>query len=193
MEPYFERHGTGHYWWLLKITVYINTFWKRAMESCNVVFKKEVIYHSSYKILQLKTLNIRLKAHKVMQQGCFFFRYYLATSTTNLAQIFTGLLFYAFVGIHQVRLLVFDTYQTCPLSSTFKCFDAVFVTATQEVNSFRQSWIPSVCHDFHSLNSVHKIWIWPHLHLALYSRLKIRLLLRKKKQRKKLNKKGAKK
>ena len=32
---------------------------------------------------------------------------------TNLAQNFTGLLFYAYVGIHQVRKLVFDNYQTC--------------------------------------------------------------------------------
>ena len=33
---------------------------------------------------------------------CFFFHYYLATSTTNWAQIFTGLVFYAYVKIHQV-------------------------------------------------------------------------------------------
>ena len=32
---------------------------------------------------------------------------------TNWAQIFTGLLFYAYDGIHQVRTLVFDNYQTC--------------------------------------------------------------------------------
>ena len=32
---------------------------------------------------------------------------------TNWAQIFTGLLFYAYDGIHQVRRLVFDNYQTC--------------------------------------------------------------------------------
>ena len=29
-------------------------------------------------------------------QGCFFFHYYLATSMTDWAQIFTGLLFYAY-------------------------------------------------------------------------------------------------
>ena len=31
----------------------------------------------------------------------------------NLAQISTGLLFYAYDEIHQVRTLVFDNYQTC--------------------------------------------------------------------------------
>ena len=36
---------------------------------------------------------------------------------TNWAQIFTGLLFYGYDGIHQVRRLVFDNYQmvTFPL------------------------------------------------------------------------------
>ena len=37
----------------------------------------------------------------------------LATSMTNWAQTFTGLLFDACVGKHQVRILVFDNYQTC--------------------------------------------------------------------------------
>ena len=36
-----------------------------------------------------------LKAHNFVWQGCFFFHSYLLTSTTNWAQIFTGLLFYA--------------------------------------------------------------------------------------------------
>ena len=36
---------------------------------------------------------------------------------TNRAKICTYLLFYAYVGrgIHQVRMLVFDNYQTCPV------------------------------------------------------------------------------
>ena len=50
-----------------------------------------------------------------MQQGCFFFHYSLATSMTNWVKIFTDLLFYAYVGIHQVRILVFDNYQRCPV------------------------------------------------------------------------------
>ena len=34
---------------------------------------------------------------------------------TNWVQVLTGLLFYAFVGIQQVRILVFDNYQTSPV------------------------------------------------------------------------------
>ena len=44
-----------------------------------------------------------LKPHNYVGQGRFFFHYYLATWTTNWAQIFTGLLLYAYVEIHQVR------------------------------------------------------------------------------------------
>ena len=38
----------------------------------------------------------------------------------NWAQICTGLIFYAYayVGIHQVRILVFDNYLTCPVPLT---------------------------------------------------------------------------
>ena len=34
---------------------------------------------------------------------------------TNSCQLFTDLLFYADVGIYQVRILVFDNYQRCPV------------------------------------------------------------------------------
>ena len=46
-----------------------------------------------------------MKAHNFLWQGCFFFHYYRATSTTDWAQIFTGFLFYAYVEVHQVRRL----------------------------------------------------------------------------------------
>ena len=39
-------------------------------------------------------------------------QYYLVYGNTNY-KIFTGLLFYAYVGIHQVRTLVVDNYQMC--------------------------------------------------------------------------------
>ena len=56
-----------------------------------------------------------LKAHNFVWQGCLFFLSYLATSTTDWAQIFTGLLFHAlYVDIHQVRRQVFYNYQQCP-------------------------------------------------------------------------------
>ena len=51
-----------------------------------------------------------------VQQGCLFFHVSLANSTTNWVKIFPGLLFYAYVEIHQVRRLVFDYYQKCPVS-----------------------------------------------------------------------------
>ena len=56
-----------------------------------------------------------------------FFPSYLATPTTNRAQIFTGLLFYAYyVEIHQVGRLVFDNYQQCQMSlKTTKKTDGV--------------------------------------------------------------------
>ena len=56
-----------------------------------------------------------LKAETFVQQGCFFFHHFLATSMTNRAQLFTDLVLYADVGIHQVRRLVFDNYQTFPV------------------------------------------------------------------------------
>ena len=49
-------------------------------------------------------------------KGVFFFLYYLPTSTTTWAQIFTGLLFCSLVEKHQVRRLVLDNYQYCPVS-----------------------------------------------------------------------------
>ena len=52
----------------------------------NIVFEKEVISHSNNTRLS-KPFNTRLKAHKVVQQGCFFFNYSLLTSMTNAAQI----------------------------------------------------------------------------------------------------------
>ena len=41
----------------------------------------------------------------IVQHGCFFFHYFLATSMTNLVQIFTDSLLHAILtGIHQVRI-----------------------------------------------------------------------------------------
>ena len=57
-----------------------------------------------------------------MWQGCFFFHYYLATSSTVWAQICTGLsclLLYAYFEIHQVRRL--SLWQLPIVSSVFKC------------------------------------------------------------------------
>ena len=54
--------------------------------------------------------------HNLMWHWCFFFHYYLAT-LTNWVQIFTGLVFCAYVEIHQVRRLAFDSCER--VSSVF--------------------------------------------------------------------------
>ena len=84
----------------------------------NTVFVKEVISPSKDTIHQAWSLFImHLKAHKFVQQCCLFLHYSCATLTTNgnWVQIFTDLLFYAYmyVGKHQVRCLVFDNNQMC--------------------------------------------------------------------------------
>ena len=70
----------------------------------NVVFEKEVIFHEfDFEIWDPTT--------STESNFCvFFFHYSLATLTIDWAQIFTGLLFYAFVEIHQVKRLIFDNY-----------------------------------------------------------------------------------
>ena len=124
----FESNSNGNhhindprYW--LKIIVSIKTYlvttneellilWilQNIVESFSgiVSFEKDVTFHSIIKRLQAWSLFTRhLKAHKLVQQGCFFFHYSLATSMTNWALIFTGVLFYAYVDIHQVRIQVY--------------------------------------------------------------------------------------
>ena len=51
----------------------------------------------------------------------------LKTLDTMGSQIFTGLLFYAYVEIHQVRRLVFDNYQRCPVSLSPRLALCLFV------------------------------------------------------------------
>ena len=56
------------------------------------------------------------KAHKVSAKGVFFFHYFLATSMTNIEPKFPQVCYcYAYVGTHQVRILVLDYYQTRPV------------------------------------------------------------------------------
>ena len=67
---------------------------------------------------QLRSQVQASESTQLVRQGCLFLPcYYLATSTTNWVPILTGLLFYAYVGIHQlVRRLVLDNnYQMCPV------------------------------------------------------------------------------
>ena len=83
-----------------------------------VVFKKEVFFHEfDFEIsdLEFEVLKSSIWKHTtIVWQECFFFHYYLATSMTDWAQIFTGLLFYVYVEIHQLWRLVFDNYNLNP-------------------------------------------------------------------------------
>ena len=86
----------------------------------DVVFEKEVIFHEfdfETSSLEFEVTKSSIWKHTTScDKGVFVFHSYLATPTTNQAKIFTGLLFYAYVEIHQVRRLVFDNYQKCTLS-----------------------------------------------------------------------------
>ena len=72
---------------------------------------------------------MHLKAHKVMQQGRFFFHYSLATFTltTNWAKNITSLLLYAYVEIHQVSTglwhlpKVHSAFDTHTKKATYQC------------------------------------------------------------------------
>ena len=84
----------------------------------NVVFKKEAISHP--KILRTWDLKpfIRHLNSAESTQFCasrVFFISLFSCNSTNWAKMFVVLLFYAYVGIHQVRKLVFDNYQRCPV------------------------------------------------------------------------------
>ena len=84
--------------------------WQNGSFWSNVVFEKEVIFHQ-YTCVWIWFPDLRiacwgpeiqhLKAHNFVWQWCFFFHYYLAILTTNWGQIFTGLLFCAYVKIEK--------------------------------------------------------------------------------------------
>ena len=86
--------------------------------STKIVFEKEVI-SQILKAFRSETFFSHLKQHKCVQQGCFFFHYSLANLMTNGVKMFTCLLFNAYVGIYQVRILFFDNNQ---VSSAFNPF-----------------------------------------------------------------------
>ena len=72
-----------------------------------------------FRYLRFRTMRSRNQASESTQlrvtrvrQWCFFFHINISQLlSTDWAQIFTGLLFYAYVEKHQVRRLVFDNYQ----------------------------------------------------------------------------------
>ena len=81
----------------------------------DVVFEKEVVFHEfdfNTSDLEFEVSKSSIWKHSTSCDKCvFFFHYYLANSMTIWAEMFTGLLFYAFVGIQQLWRVVFDSYQ----------------------------------------------------------------------------------
>ena len=119
--------GTGHYWYLLKIIINIKTYWVTSNGELLIVqtivrngsLWNDIVFWERgnfslkyYKTSGLKLSIMRLKAHKfALLAGTYFFHYFLATLMTTWVQPFTDLFIYAYVGIHQVKTLVFDNYQ----------------------------------------------------------------------------------
>ena len=81
---------------------------------------------------------MHLKAHNLfVRQGCFFFHYYLATSTTNLIEFkFPQACYF----MHMLRYtkwgLVFDNYQKCQRSLNTIYVDMANLTSENSVYGF---------------------------------------------------------
>ena len=75
-----------------------------------------VTSHSNIKILQAWRLFRHLKAHKLLCNRSVYFFIILLQLQWPIESKFsqTFYIFYEYVGIHQVRRLVFDNYQRCP-------------------------------------------------------------------------------
>ena len=83
----------------------------------NVSFRESGYFSLKHYTRQARILFIRhLKPDKRVQQGCFFFHYFLATVMTNYFESkFSQICYFMhYVETHQVGMQVFDNYQTCP-------------------------------------------------------------------------------
>ena len=91
-----------------------------------------------------------------MQQWCFFSQCSLVNFDDQWAKIFIGLVFYAHVGIHQVRILVFDNYQRCPVP----------LSAWMSTGNVRYTSIVDIDRDLHPSKQVGvELWPSPSAHL----------------------------
>ena len=93
----------GRGWWY-------KTLWETALSEVPYFWERSNFPRIWFQDLRFRIWGLKinhLNAHNFMLQECFFFHYYLATSTTNWAQIFTGLLFNAYVetGPNSIELL----------------------------------------------------------------------------------------
>ena len=74
----------------------------------NVVFQKELNYHSIFKDYRAWSFFLDIWKHIFLSLiSCSF--------DDQLISNFHTLLFYGYVEIHQVRILVYDNYQRCPM------------------------------------------------------------------------------
>ena len=85
----------------------------------DVVFEEEVIFHTfdfDTSSLEFEVSKSSIWKHPTScDKGVFFFQ--LSRNSDDQSRSnYTGLLFYRYVEKHQVRRLVFDNYQKCPLS-----------------------------------------------------------------------------
>ena len=94
----------------------------------SIVFEKGLFLTQIVKDFRPEALYYASESTQILQQGCFSFIIRWPILMTNWDQIFIGLLFYAYVGIHQVGLLVFDNYQRCVPSAFRPELSTVFGT-----------------------------------------------------------------
>ena len=92
-----------------------------------------------------------LKAHNFVWQGCFFFHYYLATLTTNRAQMFT----------HFVRMLRYSKWKDWSLTVT----NSVHVSLIQKIAHVKLYLV--------RINLVPKVWIIEGLYYKKASKSKV--------------------
>ena len=91
----------------------------------DVVFEEEVIFHTfdfDTSSLEFEVSKSSIWKHPTScDKGVFFFQ--LSRNSDDQSRSnYTGLLFYRYVEKHQVRRLVFDNYQKCPVSFIFHSY-----------------------------------------------------------------------
>ena len=132
----------------------------------NAVFENFSLKY--YKTSDLTSFTRHLKAHKCVQQQCFSFITLLQRPwPAESVKIVTDLVFYMCMycwNVHQVRTLVFDSYQRCPVSLKYlnvpEPFSGIWNLCNKGIFSFfilLQLWWPfeskffQICYLMHML------------------------------------------
>ena len=106
-KNYWRKTFLGDEWW--GEVDGIKHCEKRLPLKCHSFGERSNFPRIWFRDLRFRTWGLEinhLNAHSFVWQGLFFFHYYLATSMTDWAQTLTGLLFYAYVEMHQLWRLV---------------------------------------------------------------------------------------